>query len=65
LGAPAGARRGEGGTHNTSIYERILEIGIPSQKLPLQERCIRDVAIQSDVDGVGWREVLELHRLKE
>jgi len=59
-------RRDDGqDTHNTSIYERILEIRIPSQKMLLQGRCISDVAIQRNVDGVGWREVLELHRLKE
>ena len=53
------------GTHNTSIYERILEIRVPREKLLLQEGRISDVAVQRDVDAMGWREVLELHRLEE
>jgi hypothetical protein len=55
----------KGGTHNTSIYERVLEIRIPSQKLLLQERCISDIAIQCDVDSVTGREMFQLHRLEE
>ena len=50
--------------YNTSVNKGILEVGIPSQQLRMQESRISDVPVQRDVQVVALREVLELDGLE-
>ncbi len=52
-------------TNNASIYECILEARIASKQLLMQECCIGDVAVESYVDALSGREMLQLDRLEE